>query len=305
MPLKGFIRRSSSKTEGSSSAQETSSNEKDHAGFLKRFRKGNNESEELTRGKLPESGTTAHAGSPSAEGPTNAVKPGRPPRAPDAVILHGLARKDVRALFYGAPQFMLEKGRHGRFYPQIIFPWNNQLEIADLWDRRPLRHVSFGIATLHAHLPVPDEYDLIHRSRDPTQRDVCWKGATFEVGVFEVPNMLGFEGREIGTVNFRYFLELPIADDFRSKGVVYPDEYDQHGPSDNGLDSFASFVRKTSPNGISGSWAKHKSSSSRSEIVHDGPENREGLGVRSISFQDIAQRLEEISGLHDRVVSDR
>lgn len=305
MPFKGFIRRSSSKTEGSSSAQDTSPNEKENAGFLKRFRKGASESEALTRGKVLESGATARVRSPNAEAPTNAAKAGQPPGVPDAVILHGLARKDVRALFYGAPHFMLEKGRHGRFYPQVIFPWNNQLEIADLWDRRPLRHVSFGIATLHAHLPVPDEYDLIHRSTNPTQRDASWKGATFEVGVFEVPNMLGFEGREIGTVSFRHFLELPISDDFRSKGVVYPDEYDQHGPSNNGLNSFASFVRKTSHDGISGPWAKHKSISGRSEVNHEGPENRERLGVRSISFQDIAQRLEEISGLHDRVVSNR
>ena len=312
MPFKGLIRRSSSKTEERSSVQNTSQKERDNAGFLKRFRKGGSQSEELTGGKVPETRATGRPRSLSAEAPANAAtrdafnaKTGQLIGASDAVILHGLARKDVRSLFYGAPHFMLEKGRHGRFYPQIIFPWNDQLEIADLWDRRPLRHVSFGIATLHAHLPVPDEYDVVHGARNPIQREVFWKGATFEVGVFEVPNMLGFEGREVGTISFRHFLELPIADEFRSQGIIDPDEHDQHGPTNNGLKSPASTGRKASHDGISGHRTRHTSMPSRSEILHKGPEVWKTLSVRSISFQDIAQRLEEVSGLHDKVVVSR
>ena len=69
----------------------------------------------------------------------------------------GLTKEDVQTLFSGAPHFMLEKGRRGRYFPQAYFPWNNQLDITDLEDRVYLKHESFALATLHAHLPVPEE----------------------------------------------------------------------------------------------------------------------------------------------------
>jgi hypothetical protein len=40
-------------------------------------------------------------------------------RGGEASVADGLSKEDVRALFFGAPHFMLEKGRHGKFasYP--------------------------------------------------------------------------------------------------------------------------------------------------------------------------------------------
>jgi hypothetical protein len=69
----------------------------------------------------------------------------------------GLTKDDVQHLFSGAPHFMLEKGRRGRYFPQAHFPWDNQLQINDLQDRVYIKHEAFALSTLHAHLPVPDE----------------------------------------------------------------------------------------------------------------------------------------------------
>jgi hypothetical protein len=72
---------------------------------------------------------------------------------------NGLSRDDVRHLFSGAPNFTLEKGSHGKSFPQVFFPWDNDLEVVDLTGRRWLKHESFALSTLHAHLPVPDGLD--------------------------------------------------------------------------------------------------------------------------------------------------
>ncbi|KAJ5171013.1 uncharacterized protein N7500_003796 [Penicillium coprophilum] len=70
-----------------------------------------------------------------------------------------LRPKDIKAMLSGAPHFLLEKGRHGRWFPQVIFPWDEQNPIIQhMWDRKPLPHASFTLSTLHAHLPVPDDW---------------------------------------------------------------------------------------------------------------------------------------------------
>lgn len=219
------------------------------------------------------------------------------------VAYSGLVRQDVRALFFGAPYFMLEKGRHGRFFPQTIFPWNKHLEIADLSDRRYLRHESFALATLHAHLPVPDEQSLSHGSLQPIPHRPNWKGAAFEVGVFEMPNMLGFEGALPGTVGMRHFLEMPLADELRETQEVYPDEHDQHDPSKDILSvTFTKALRTMSD--AATHVGKHAPPMDRAELIRHGPRAYKRLGIRDLSMEDVIGRLGLISLMHDHVVAD-
>ncbi|PYI02968.1 hypothetical protein BO78DRAFT_463603 [Aspergillus sclerotiicarbonarius CBS 121057] len=137
-----------------------------------------------------------------------------------------LTKKDVETIFSGAPYFLLEKGKHGLWYPQIIFPFDDHdPTIQNLWDRRPLPHASYTLCTLHAHLPVPD--DWVVEGEIPVhlggwKRTGAPKRATFDVGVHEVPNMLSVNGKDPGTIGFRHFLELPVADSVLYVGPEKP-----------------------------------------------------------------------------------
>ncbi len=144
---------------------------------------------------------------PSA--PSNKLATGlehRPDKASD------LTKDDLNILFSGAPHFTLEKGRRRRLYPQAFYPWNSDLVTGDLQDRRYLEHETFALSTLHAHLPVLDKLEIQPSSLGPLKQEDAWKRPALEVGVFEVPNMLAYQGKEPGTVGPRYFLELSIAD---------------------------------------------------------------------------------------------
>ncbi|KAH8689562.1 hypothetical protein BGW36DRAFT_365332 [Talaromyces proteolyticus] len=122
-----------------------------------------------------------------------------------------LTSKDVKYLFSGAPHFMLEKGRHNHWYPHALFPWDTGVQsIQDFWDREPLRHESFTLSTLHAHLPVPSQ----RQPASDTDADGVTR-ATFDLGIFEVPNMLSMNGKEPGAVGVRHYLELATADAVR------------------------------------------------------------------------------------------
>ena len=220
----------------------------------------------------------------------------------DQSAAQGLSKDEIKQLFSGAPHFILESGRHGRYFPQILFPWNSDLDIADLKDRRFLRHESFGLATLHAHLPIPDE--LTYRiGGDATPPDhEKWVRPPFDAGVFEVPNMLGCEGKEVGTVGMRHFLELPVADATRPKA-----EETYGGPQMpksqlTTVPATECFQHLSHGQGYA-TIGKHAPRVDRLKIIRGGPKAWKRVGVREFTTKAVVDRLQRISQVHESLVS--
>lgn len=221
----------------------------------------------------------------------------------DLTAENGLTREDARRLFSGAPHFKLEKStHHGKSLPQVFFPWDNNLDIADLIERRLVRHESFALVTLHAHLPIRDRLERPPRLTEPLIKEDAWKRPSFEIGMFEVPNMLEIDGREPGTVAMRHFLELPIADKYRAK--VSQDH-----------------VSSTSPRGITHTPSggtpkalrhkegfavigKHAPWQDRLQLIREGPQAWKRVGVREIGIKTLSSRLVTIGSFHDGVVKE-
>ncbi|KAJ5683669.1 uncharacterized protein N7477_000014 [Penicillium maclennaniae] len=216
------------------------------------------------------------------------------------------SKRDVKALLSGAPHFLLERGKHGRWYPQVIFPWDEHSpSIQRMLDRKPLSHASFTLCTLHAHLPVPDDWAV--KGGVPIQikdwhRSGAFKRAAFDVGVFEVPNMLANNGREPGTVGFRHFLEFPLADAVRYTG---PQEARQAPnlqrvttlPATEAFELMDSYNKPYSQC-LSGAVFD------RRQLIRDGPTGWKRIGVRDINLQILTKRLNQLRQLRLNVLHD-
>jgi hypothetical protein len=210
-----------------------------------------------------------------------------------------LTRDDVKYLFSGAPHFMLEKGRHNHWYPHAIFPWDENVQtIQDLWDREPLRHESFTLSTLHAHLPVPDP--TLSQTTGWAYKDGV-KRATFDIGLFEVPNMLAISGKEPGCIGFRHFLELPMEDAVRyreasPKPAVDPELLARMPLSqafealDHSRDAYSECNQEVVLD-------RHK-------LICEGPQAWKRIGVRDVHIKDIVERLQEIVTLRSEVLQE-
>lgn len=209
-----------------------------------------------------------------------------------------LSRDDIRALFFGAPYFILEKGKHGKAFPHAFFPWNNDLEVSDLTDRRYLVHDSFALATLHAHLPIPDSTTWKPSAGVPPKSEM-WKRPMFDLGIFEVPNMLSVDGKEPGTVGLRYFLELPLAEKMtekaRSKSTVCQ-QWDK-----NHLQALEVTTALKHSSG-SAKIGKHAEPQDRVHLLSMGPKAWKLVGVREVKTLQIIDRLSQLSSLHDALL---
>jgi hypothetical protein len=187
-----------------------------------------------------------------------------------------LSKADVDALFSGAPSFILERGHHGHFYPQVYFAYDSDMETSDLIDRRVLPHESYAACTLHARLPKYEDRGRSRsgiepfKSKEEKEQGKHWTRAAFDVGQFERPNMLGQTGKEPGTVGYRYFLELPVGDGLKI-----------------GHDSRA--------------FQLHGETKARHEVIRKGAHAWEGLGVRSVTMKSIVERLQALSTMHDDI----
>ncbi|KAJ5860103.1 uncharacterized protein N7529_007413 [Penicillium soppii] len=164
-----------------------------------------------------------------------------------------------------------------------------------MWDRKPLPHASFTLSTLHAHLPVPDDWAV--KGGVPIQvldwrRSGATNRATFDVGIFEVPNMLSNNGKEPGTVAFRHFLELPVADAIRYTGPEVPKkpEYMHQISTMGATEAFELMEGYNKPYSQCQSGAVFD----RHRLICDGPEAWKRIGVRDINLRSLVQRLEHL-----------
>ncbi|KAJ6151332.1 hypothetical protein N7470_007926 [Penicillium chermesinum] len=224
-------------------------------------------------------------------------------RGPDISVL---TIKDYKAIFSGAPHFMLEKGKNGRYYPEVIFPWDlHNPSIQRLLDRKLLSHRSYTLCTLHAHLPIPDDWAV--KDGVPIHlENFRWTGrtkrATFDIGVFEVPNMLASNGREPGTVGLRHFLEVPIADAIRYPGPGKP----HAAPGLQQLSSLPAVEAFDVVDTYDRPYA-HCSNGTvfdRRQLIRDGPTAWRRIGVRDIDLRVLVQRIHYIKELREQILAD-
>ncbi|KAJ5787853.1 hypothetical protein N7457_002843 [Penicillium paradoxum] len=217
-----------------------------------------------------------------------------------------LTKKETKALLSGAPHFLLEKGKHGRWYPQVIFPWDEQNPIIQhMWDRKPLPHASFTLSTLHAHLPIPD--DWVCKGGVPIQlpdwrRTGAINRATFDVGVFEVPNMLSNNGKEPGTIGFRHFLELAVADAVKYTGPEKP----RQAPYMQQVSTMGATEAYDLMEGYNKPYSQCQSGAvfDRHRLICEGPEAWKRIGVRDINLQSLVQRLEHLRRLRHEMLTE-
>lgn len=204
----------------------------------------------------------------------------------------GLTKEDIKYLFSGAPHFLLEKGKHNLWYPHAIFPWDlHDPTVYDLWDRQPLRHESFTLSTLHAHLPVPDRGALGEASTAQNTRNGGTRRSTFDIGVFEVPNMLSLNGKEPGCVGFRHFLEIPVADRVQNKPSVPGPAVDRSMLAQ--LPAYEAFdiIQHL---GDPYSECNRDTVLDRHKLICEGAPAWKRIGVREVHVKTIVDRLEEL-----------
>lgn len=202
----------------------------------------------------------------------------------------------MRALFSGAPYFFLERGKRGQWHPEAIFPWDDHdPSIQSMWDRKPLLHPSYTLATLHAHLPVPDGRVVKGESPiNPSSWTVTGgpKRGFFDIGVYEAPNMLSMNGKEPGSIGFRYFLELPVADSVRYVGPETPKQRPktQQFATLPATEAFELMARYNDPYSECDDGTVHN----RKKLLFDGPTAWKRIGVRDVHLKALTDRLETL-----------
>ncbi|KAF7183906.1 hypothetical protein CNMCM7691_004328 [Aspergillus felis] len=214
-----------------------------------------------------------------------------------------LSSDDIHAIFSGAPYFLLEKGKHGLWYPQVIFPWDDHdPTIQHLWDRKCLPHPSYTVCTLHAHLPVPEGFfeGEAPLNLDSWKRTGASKRATFDIGVFEVPNMLAMSGIEPGTVGFRHYLELPVADSVRfvptGKPHLHVNLLHLHNLPAVEADEILEHYHEPYSQCLDGTVHDRKM------LLGDGPTAWKRIGLRDINFKALVDRLETLRNLRHELL---
>ncbi|CRG88846.1 hypothetical protein PISL3812_05881 [Talaromyces islandicus] len=201
--------------------------------------------------------------------------------------------KDVKYLFSGAPHFMLEKGRHNHWYPHAIFPWDvGAVNIQDFWDREAMRHEAFTLGTLHAHLPVPG---VVYHGAEEEGKEKGAKRSTFDLGIFEVPNMLSMNGKERGAVGIRHFLELPIADERRYHAAVSPKT--RGGADLQAIKNMPLTQAFETLGHMRDAYSECNQDIvlDRRTLLHQGPEAWKRIGVRDVQTKKIVERLVVLS----------
>ncbi|KAF2666367.1 hypothetical protein BT63DRAFT_428137 [Microthyrium microscopicum] len=152
----------------------------------------------------------------------------------------------VEQIFSGAPKF----GMDAEDAVIGVFPYAEELRIRDASDCVAIAHPAFSACTAKRHM-VPGSKD----SKAVKE---------YQIGVWEVPNMLKATGREPGTVGYDYFLEEPISD---ASG-----EQSKETAADGGFDAFENI-----------------------NLLNSAPER---LGLRKFDLEAVGNRLSELAAIY-------
>ncbi|RMZ78562.1 hypothetical protein DV738_g3810, partial [Chaetothyriales sp. CBS 135597] len=230
-----------------------------------------------------------------------------PHNSPDQ-LKSSLTKEDIQDLFSGAPHFMLEKGRRGRYFPQAFFPWNNELDITDLQDCVHSKHATFSLATLHAHLPGSGPRPgLLLSELEPPSTTQPRKRPTFDMAIYERPNMIGLTAVEAGTIAMRTFLERPVRDGLNHTTVH------EHGKDVDLSNASSSTLAKMSSTEVlrsllhdegEASIGKQGPKRDRNELMKGGPKAWKTVGIRNITLETLADRFVHLSKVRDDLVAN-
>ncbi|PGH13990.1 hypothetical protein AJ80_06130 [Polytolypa hystricis UAMH7299] len=204
-----------------------------------------------------------------------------------------LSEADLKHIFSGAPHFLLERGRRTQLYPHVIFPWDESHAIQNLRDRQPLKHSSYTLATLHAHLPVSSGSSGIQIYPDNLAEKRGSKRPSFDIGVFEIPNMLSYIAKEPGCVGFRYYMELPVGDAVLNKPLLPSRKWTEGEIPLEGIRNQP--YSECSPDIVH----------DRLELIKGGPAAWKRIGLRDCSVKDIAERLGTLARIRDEILQGK
>lgn len=165
-----------------------------------------------------------------------------------------LTEDQLRVLFAGAPHFHVKSG-NGNHEPSVSFPWDSENTKEDASDSAPLKERAFAAMSLHSG---------VHLAQPSLEKEKTYKGYTPDV--VEMPNMLGSQGVEPGSVGFSYFVGLPVSDSL----VIDTEE------SQSGMDYLETTRNK--------------------ELMQTNPER---LGIRSAELTLIYDRLVELQDMYE------
>jgi hypothetical protein len=132
------------------------------------------------------------------------------------------------------------------------------------------------------------------------------KRPMFELGIFERPNMLGIEGREPGTIGMRYFLERPVMDgasDEKTKEHGKDIEIDLAIANAPAVEAFKMLALSHENDELNAKIGKHAPLVERAKLIREGPRSWKEVGVRDISMEDLAARMDTIGELRDLVLN--
>lgn len=202
-----------------------------------------------------------------------------------------LSDDELKYIFSGAPHFILEKGARSQWHPLALFPWDESTLIQNLRDRRPLYSPAFTLSTLHSHLPPFAEQSGIypHPSDKP---DVKSKPPTFDIEVYEVPDMLSSRAKEAGCVGYSYFLESSVAPSFRSSPPM-----PQRSSTEKDVLRALSSGPPTEPYADCTPFTVLN----RLKVIKDGPATWRRLGIRDCSVKSIAERIQTLDELRGKM----
>ncbi len=127
----------------------------------------------------------------------------------------------------------------------------------------------------------------------------------FELGIFERPNMLGLDGREPGTIGMRYFLERPVSDgslDEKVKEHGKDVEIDLAIANAPAMEAFKMLALSNENDGLNAKIGKHAPIVERAKLIREGAHSWKAVGVRDISMEALASRMEQIGLFRDQVL---
>lgn len=119
----------------------------------------------------------------------------------------------------------------------------------------------------------------------------------FDLGVFEVPNMLSSRAKEAGCVGYCYFLELPISHSIKNTPLIvaYRPAFEKD------------LLRALEPGPQSEPYSDCRPGVvfHRLDLIKQGPEAWRRLGIRDASIKSIAQRIQLLGDLRTKLVDQK
>lgn len=115
-------------------------------------------------------------------------------------------------------------------------------------------------------------------------------GLHLKLVFFEVPSMLAYQGKELGTVELRHFLEIPIADWLRNEHGSHGRAGDSvvcrsnHQPSRDMLSTYRADLHPEAT-------GKHARQEDLCQNMNGGPDDWKRIGVRNITIDALTDRL--------------